>query len=259
MIANDNRDIWVMDLARGVPLRITFDAGNDWTASWSPDGTRIAFGSTRATKTQIYEKSATGSGAETVLSPDESSAIPVNWSPDNKYIVFSRPKQLGQNARIYDTWLMPVSGEHKGIPYLETSFDKSHARVSPDGRWIAYATNESGMYQIVVQTFPDSNGGKWPISAQGGTEPKWRRDGGELYYLAFDGKLMAVPVSGPAFVAGQPVALFQTPLKVNRSQPPRDRRYDVSPDGRFLVVVPETASSPSSMTVVVNWPAALGK
>src|SRR6266700_4163315 len=94
------------------------------------------------------------------------------------------------------------------------------ARVSPDSHWIAYATNDSGMYQIVVQSFPDPNGGKWQITAQGGVEPKWRHDGRELYYLALDGKLMSVPVKGDrTFQAGTPRPLFPTPLNVNRAQP----------------------------------------
>ena len=91
------------------------------------------------------------------------------------------------------------------MPLLESPFDKSHARVSPDGRFVAYSTNESGIYQIVVQTFPGANGGKWQISADGGVEPKWRRDGRELYYLALDGKLMSVSIGGPPSSAGRPV------------------------------------------------------
>jgi Tol biopolymer transport system component len=212
MTANNNSDIWVMDFARAIPQRISFDAARDWTAAWSPDGTRVAYASGRGAGTQIYEKSSTGSGAETLLSPNEPNAIPVHWTPDGKSIVFSRPATNSQNNRIYDTWLMPVEGEHKATPYLETGFDKFHARVSPNGRWIAYSTNESGTYQIVVQTFPNASGGKWQISAEGGVEPKWRHDGRELYYLGFDGKLMAVSISGLDFVAGRPEMLFQTTL-----------------------------------------------
>jgi dipeptidyl aminopeptidase/acylaminoacyl peptidase len=261
MITNNNRDIWVIDLARSVPSRITFDPGADWTASWSPDGGRLAFASSRAgndnvTQTKIYEKSSTGAGTETVMPAGDVSAIPVHWSPDNKYIVFSRLK--GKTPG-YDTWLLPLSGEPKPMALLESPFDKFQARVSPDGRFVAYSTNESGMYQIVVQTFPDANGGKWQISAEGGVEPKWRRDGRELYYLALDGKLMAVSIGGPVFVPGRLVTLFQTPLSVNRTQPLRDRRYDVGPDGRFLMVVPAASGAPVPTTVVVNWPTALEK
>ena len=257
-ITNNNRDIWVVDLERGAPLRVTFDAGSDWTASWSPDGSRLAYASSRAGQfTKIYEKSSTGSGIETALPPDDANAIPVHWSPDDKYIVFSRLRSTPQGG--YDTWLLPLFGERKPIPYLESTFDRIQARVSPDGHYIAYTTNESGTFQIVVQTFPDPNGGKWPISADGGVEPKWKRDGRELYYLALDGKLMAVPINGPGFQPGRPSVLFQTPLTVNRSNPTRDRRFDVTPDGRFLLVAPVAAAAAPPTTVVVNWAAELEK
>jgi hypothetical protein len=125
---------------------------------------------------------------------------------------------------------------------------------------MAYSTNDSGTYQIVVQSFPDPNGGRWQITAQGGVEPKWRRDGRELYYLALDGKLMSVPLKADrTFEAGTPVPLFQTPLTVNRNQPERDRRYDVTPDGRFLIVTPQATPASTAVTAVVNWPSGLGE
>jgi eukaryotic-like serine/threonine-protein kinase len=261
MIADNNRDIWVIDLERSIPQRVTFDAGGDWTASWSPDGSRLAFASTRASNeniTRIYEKSATGAGTEVALPPGDVSAIPVHWSADDKFIVFSRLRSSGSTAR-YDTWLLPLSGDRKPTPFLESEFDKVQARVSPDSRFIAYSTNESGTYQVVVQTFPDPNGGKWQVSGQGGVEPKWRRDGRELYYLALDGKLMSVSVGGPAFTAGRPAVLFQTPLTVNRASPSRDRRYDVAPDGRFLMVVPAASARVLPHTVLINWTAGIAQ
>jgi Tol biopolymer transport system component len=254
MITNSNRDVWVVDLERSVAQPVTFDPGSDWTSSWSPDGTRLAFASTRAGNdgaTKIYEKSSTGAGTETIL-PTDTSSIPVHWSADGKYIVFSRLRQAGNTAS-YDTWLLPLFGDRKATPLLETGFDKFQARVSPNSNYVAYSTNESGSYQIVVQTFPDASGGKWQISSEGGFEPKWRRDGRELYYLAPDGKLMSVSISGPAFTAGRPVELFQTPLTVNRAQPTRDRRYDVAPDGRFLMVVPSATGGATPYSVIVNW------
>jgi WD40 repeat protein len=250
------RDIWVIDVERAVSARISFDPGSDWTATWSPDGSRLAYASSRLDKTRIYLKSSTGAGTETEL-PSETDAIPVHWSRDNKYIVYSRSR--GSSG--YDTWLALPSGEGKPVPYLESPFDKMQVRISPDGRSAAYATNESGAYQIVVQTFPDPNGGKWPISAAGGIEPKWRHDGKELYYLAMDGKLMAVPIArtGSSFKAGRPEALFQTSIALNRAQPGRDRRYDVAPDGRFLIVTPAVTPTSMPISVVVNWQAGLGK
>ena len=255
IVTNNNRDIWVVDVSRSVAQPVTFDPGSDWTASWSPDGSRLVFGSTRSHSdgtTRIYEKSSTGAGTETVLPSGDVSSIPVHWSADGKYIVFSRQRQLG-NTSSYDTWLLPLFGDRKPTPLLETGFDKFQARVSPNNNLVAYSTNESGTYQVVVQTFPDASGGKWQISATGGVEPKWRRDGRELYYLGMDGKLMSVAISGPPFIAGRPVELFQTPLTVSRAQPTRDRRYDVTPDGRFLMVVPGATGAPTPYSVIVNW------
>jgi len=261
IVTNGNRDIWVVDLGRSVAQPITFDPGSDWTASWSPDGSRLVFGSSRSNSdgtTKIYEKSSTGAGTETVLPSGDVSSIPVHWSSDGKYIVFSRQRQL-RNTSSYDTWLLPLFGDRKPVPLLETGFDKFQARVSPNSNFVAYSTNESGTYQVVVQTFPDASGGKWQISATGGVEPKWRRDGRELYYLGTDGKLMSVAISGPPFTAGRPVELFQTPLTVNLAQPTRDRRYDVAPDGRFLMVVPGATGVPTPYSVIVNWTEGLAR
>src|SRR5262249_17221751 len=144
-----------------------------------------------------------------------------------------------------DTWLQPLFGDRMPKPFLESPFDKIQARVSPDSQWVAYTTNETGMFQIVVQSFPDATKGRWQISAEGGVDPKWRGDGRELYYLALDGKLMSVALKVDRTIeAARPVPLFQTPLTVNRTRPDRGRRYDVSRDGkRFLIVTPNTKAN----------------
>jgi Tol biopolymer transport system component len=253
-IADNNRDVWVIDVARAVPSRLTFDPASDWTPVWSPDGSQILFASNRA-GTHMYQRPASGVGSDRLVFKSDKSEIPVSWSRDGRYIVFSRTKASGAGGGV-DTWLLALAGEPKATPFIESQFDKAQARISPDGRWITYVTNDSGTYQVVVQSFPDPNGGRWQITAQGGIEPKWRRDGRELYYLAPDGKLMAVPVnSDGTFQAGSPTVLFQTPLVVTRGQSPRDRRYDVAPDGRFLFSVPTAAATQSPVTVVVNWTA----
>jgi Tol biopolymer transport system component len=150
----------------------------------------------------IMEKSATGAGMETKVESGGVASIPVHWSPDGKYIVFSRQRSGGNG---FDNWLLPLFGDRMPKPYLESTFDRIQSRVSPDSRYLAYTTNESGTFQIVVQTFPDPNGGKWQISAEGGVQPKWRRDGRELYYLSLDGKMMSVPVgTAPSFTAAVP-------------------------------------------------------
>jgi Tol biopolymer transport system component/tRNA A-37 threonylcarbamoyl transferase component Bud32 len=260
-LADNNRDVWVIDLARGVPSRITFDPRSDWTPVWSPDGSRIAFAAQTNTGPHMYQKSAAGVGTETLMFKSDATEIPVSWSHDGHYIVFSRFKPAG--AAGVDTWLLNLSGEPAASPYLESPFDKAQARISPDGRWLAFTINDSGMYQIMVQSFPDPNRGRWQITAQGGIEPKWRRDGRELYYLALDGNLMAVPIKDTrpdqAFEAGTPITLFPTALPVSRTQSPRDRRYDVAPDGRFLIATPAVAGGPEPVTAVVNWASGLEK
>jgi len=253
---NSSRDIWIVDLKRAVPSRITFDSGDDWSPSWSADGSRIIFASTRGNSgTHIYQKSSSGAGNDEVVYAGERNEVPVHWSPDGRHVVFSQLRP-GGNAS-YDTWLLNMA-DKKTSPFVESPFDKTNARVSPDGHLMAYATNDSGMYQVVVQTFPDPNGGRWQITAQGGSEPKWRRDSRELYYLAFDGKLMAVTVQSD-HTFGTPTALFETPLTVNRTQANRDRRYDVAPDGRFLFAVLAGTAAQSANIAVVNWTAGLAK
>jgi serine/threonine protein kinase len=255
---NGNRDIWVIDIARSVPSRITFENSPEWSPSWSSDESRLIFASTRDGGTGVYSKSSSGVGSTELVFSAEKNEVPVSWSRDGRYAVFSR--QHANAGAAYDTWLLDMSGEKKATPLVESPFDKVTARISPDGRWIAYATNDTGMYQIVVQSFPDPNGGRWQITAQGGFEPKWRHDGRELYYLAFDGKLMAVPIkTDKTFEAGTAAPLFETPLQVGRSLSSRDRRYDVSSDGRFLIVTPMNTAGPQPIVAVVNWMAGLAK
>jgi Tol biopolymer transport system component len=235
---------------------MTYDPASDWSPSWSADGTKIIYASSRSGNNDIYEKAANGIGAEDLVYKSDKVEIPVAWSHDGKYIAFSRFRSSGAGT---DMFVLQTAPEQKEMQYVESPFEKVHARISPDGHWLAYATNDSGMYQIVVQSFPDPNSGKWQITSQGGVEPKWRRDGRELYYLALDGKLMAVPVkTDRTFEAGTPSLLFETPLTVNRGRADRDRRYDVAPDGRFLFVLP-VQSAPSPTTVVVNWTSGLEK
>ena len=175
------------------------------------------------------------------------SATPLDWSPDGKWILY---QQTGQNAGI-DLWLLPLDGDRKPVLYLQTPFNERAGAFSPDGRWIAYQSNESGQDQIYVQTIPAS-GAKYQISSAGGTEPRWRRDGKELFYVSPDQKLMAVPMAlGARVEPGTPQALFAAVGLTG---------YEVARDGqRFLVNVPagaEGAAAPP-ITVVLNWTAGL--
>jgi serine/threonine protein kinase/Tol biopolymer transport system component len=230
-------DVWIID-ARGVPNKLTADnPGLDDYPVWSPDGTHIVFGSTREQKglqSHLYQKSSSGVGTAELLLPGDVTDIdfPQDWSPAG--ILFERLKisALG----ILDVWVLSLP-DRKASLYLHNGFLNSQAQFSPDGHYVAYTTNEPGTYQIVVRTFPDPSGNQWVITAQGGAEPLWKRDGQELYYLAPDGKIMAVAVkTGSTFTAGPPTPLFQTTL-------PR-RRHLSGADMLFLRTVSDFFSHP---------------
>jgi Tol biopolymer transport system component/predicted Ser/Thr protein kinase len=250
-------DIWMLDLARGVHTRFTFD-GQSMRGTWSPDGTRLAFASLR---NNIYQKDSSGAGNEELLAK---SGSPEGWSRDGRYLLYS----VFDAKTNSDLWVLgDPSGppeSRKPVPYLQTPFNERQGQFSPDGHWIAYVSDESGLnqYQIYVQSFP-AGAGKFQVSTgAGGMQPRWRRDGKEIFYLAADGKLMAVGVqTAPTFEAVAPKALFDPQIARGRAPPWVFFRYDVTADGkRFLVNSVSTApesSAPAPITVVVNWLAAL--
>jgi Tol biopolymer transport system component len=184
-----------------------------------------------------------------------------DWSRDGKYVVFVRAPAGGAYS---DIWVKPMLGE-KPFPIVQSkSFLQGEPRVSPNSRWLAYTTNKNGRYQIVVQAFPDPNGNTFTVTADGGIYPAWRGDGRELYYLALDGKLMAVSVKedGDKLVFGASIALFQSPLTAPSNPAASD--YDTADGKRFLFIVnnstdPTTPNDSGKLTAVVNWTAALPK
>jgi dipeptidyl aminopeptidase/acylaminoacyl peptidase len=222
---------------------------------WSPDGSRIVFSSDRGGGSSIYQRLSNGTGKDEIIVNFSAPAGPHDWSPDGKFIVVSILFGMGST----DLWLVPLFGDQKPTPFVQTEFSERQARFSPDGKWIAYASNASGTYQVYVEAFPTS-GGKWQVSAAGGAQPQWRGDGKELFYLAPDRKLMAVEVSGArsAFTTGMPKALFE--LNVSPIFPGGGGaiNYAATRDGqRFIVntVVGDSAQVP--ITVVLNWTADL--
>ena len=202
---------------RGVISRFTFRPGINRNPVWSPDGSSLVFAlqGSGGYSGDIYRKPAGGNGREELLIHAGINGFPTDWSPDGKWIVY---QQSAQKTAI-DLWLMPVNGARTPVPYLQTPFDETEARFSPDGRWMAYVSNESGLSQIYVQSVPPS-GTKYQISASGGVAPQWRRDGKELFYVSADQKLMAAPIKlGATVEVGAPEALFHHPSNVATTRP----------------------------------------
>jgi serine/threonine protein kinase len=261
--SSDNRDIWVLDSVRGVTSRLTFDPAIDDPPMWSPDGLRVVWASNRSGVFNLYVKSANGGGPEQLLvTMGAPAGWPEDWSRDGRFIIYQIPgAKTGQ-----DLWIAPqpseaAGGDRKPFPYLQTEFDEKHGRFSPDGRWVAYSSNESGRDEVYVQSFPAS-GARFQISAGGGMEPQWRKDGAELFYIAEDRTLMAVPVklarsSSDSLQVGQAKRLFRVPLIdafiVGRS-------YEVSNDGqRFLLRALASGATAPPLMVVLNWQTQLKK
>jgi serine/threonine protein kinase/Tol biopolymer transport system component len=250
----DNRDIWLVDLARGTRTRLTFDAASDHLGSWSPDGAQIAFQSNRKGNYDLYIKPSSGAGAEQPLLESSHVKMVMDWSRDGRYVLYND----GDPKTGYDLWALPVQGDRKPLLVVNTPFEERLSQFSPDGRWVAYQSNESGRFEIYVQPFP-MPGGKWQVSTAGGTAPRWRHDGKELFFMAPDGKLMAasVQVSGSTFESASPVVLFQTRAATGGNANIKPQ-YDVSRDGRFLInTVIETATVPISL--ILNWHPERGK
>jgi Tol biopolymer transport system component len=271
-------DVWTVDTQRGVATRLTFDEASDDLTVWSPDNTQIVFNSGRdgvpGVPSSLYVRAANGTGSEDLLLAGRTDElmIPFDWSPDGRYLLFARAGVTTWQQRI-DLWTLEMTGERRAAPLIESPFRKETARFSPDGRWIAYSSNEGGTHQIFIQPFPELGRGKWTISTRGGREPRWRGDGAELYYMEPSGTLMAVDleVNGDRIEPGQPQPLFELgfPLPAPNAAP--DYFYDVSADGeRFLINEPVDAATstlaasstdtgpPPTLTVIANWAAGLG-
>jgi Tol biopolymer transport system component len=246
------RDIWLYDVARGLRTRFTFDPADELQTIWSPDGSRVVFNSRRKGHLDMFQKASSGAGSEDALFEDNLEKYPVSWSPDGRFILyvsFGSPTGL-------DLWVLPLSGDRKPVPFLNTKFNEAAGQFSPDGRWVAYQSDESGKNEVYVTPFPGP-GGKWQISTGGGGFPRWRHDGNEIFYLAPDNKLMAAAVNGKgsSFEVGAVKPLFETRAVVGLRN-----RYAVSADGpRFLInTAPEQAAS-APITVVLNWTTGLKK
>jgi serine/threonine protein kinase len=245
-----NMDVWIFEFARGVSTRFTFDKATDRAPVWFPDGSHVVFGSYRGGPAWLYQKASNGAGDDELLfKPPDTGGTPTDWSRDGRYVLYNPP------AQPTDIWMLALgnSGDHKAVPLVKTPANERGARFSPDGRWFAYTSNESGVDEVYVRQFdpasPES-GGKWMVSKGGGGSVRWRKDGKELFYINV-GEVMAVDVStSPVFQAGIPKALFKMQST--------SVFWDVAPDGqRFLLPIPVGANSPAPYKVVLNWTSTL--
>ena len=244
-------DIWVDDLQRGASTRLTFDAANEFTPQWSPDDSKVVYSSDAKGAGDLMIKDSSGTGVEEVLYASPYLKIPSDWSRDGKAILFSEqsPKMS------FDVWMYSLEN-HKATVLLQTPFQETNGRFSPDGRWLLYQTDESGRTEVYVMSLSGKRG-KWQISTGGASRPRWSADGKRIYYVSPDFKLMAVDVAPGRddFVAGTPRVLFPVNMKrINGTQ------YDFSADGkRILVNTPMEQTEIAPLTLVQNWTSALKK
>jgi serine/threonine protein kinase len=254
-IAFENTDIWLLELSSGALTRFTFGAVSDASAVWSPDGSRIVYSSNRNGIYDLYWRPSSGAANEELLLKSDFLKTPDDWSRDGKYLIYEEVNPKTDK----DLWILPMSGDRKPRPFLVTPAQEGHAAISPDGRWIAYASNETGRFEIYVQSFP-TPGGKWQISTEGGDQPQWRRDGKELFFLALNRKIMALTVQEQGtFQPGAPQALFEAAVSMGGLSDSHSR-YVFTPDGqRVLVIVNvgQEAGASSPINVVLNWNAEL--
>jgi Tol biopolymer transport system component len=241
-------DIWIYDLERNTRTRFTFDPSDDFGPLWSHDDSRVVFSSARKSPGDIYQRDSAGTAKEEPLLSSNAFEMALDWSPDGRVLLFQVDDPRTPNQM--DLWTYSAA-DGKATPFLQSAFNEILGRFSPDGRWIAYVSNESGKEEVYVVPFPGP-GGKWQISTAGGRAPLWTRGGREIVYQAPGDEIMAVEVrAAPTFQAGIPKALFKTHLR-----PPPGGQFDVTPDGeRFLVNLRPAEEISDPVTLVQNWAA----
>jgi serine/threonine-protein kinase len=241
-----NVDIWLYDFARDSLTRLTFDAGEDILPTWTPDGRRIVFASNRIGPMDLYWIAADGGVPEKVLLAEPGGQMPGSCSPDGHLLAYTEgPGETG-----FDIWVLPLEGTGKPRPFLQTPFQERAPAFSPDGRWIAYTSDETGREEVYVRPFPGP-GEKWRISIDGGTEPIWSHDEKELFFRSGERMMVAAVRAGASFEARKPAVLFESRSETD----PPFRTFQVSADGRrFLMVRRSEPDSPTMpIAVVLNW------
>jgi serine/threonine-protein kinase len=252
-IFDQEYDIWLWDLARTTFTRVTSDPGLDNYPVWTPDSRRLLFSSERAGARSLFGQAADGTGSIERLTETPNRQNPTSISPDGARLVFTETMPgTGQ-----DVMTLPLSGERRVTPLIQTPFEERNGEVSPDGRWIAYEANDSGQFEIYVRPFPKVMDGRWQVSTGGGTRPLWARNAQELFYLAGPtGALMRVGVErGDTWAATAPVQLLEGRYATGSLETAVGRTYDVSLDGqRFLMIKPGVwTKAPTSFVIVQNW------
>jgi hypothetical protein len=247
--SNQNTDVWIYELQHDGAKRMTFDPAIDAMPVWSPDASRLVFSSSRQNVFNLYLKAADGTQEEKLIQHVDVDEYPSDWSRDARFILYNRGPDL---------WFLTLP-EMTSTPFLKTPSTLKNGHYSPDGKWVAYASNESGKWEVYVTSFPAAQG-KWQVSSGGGEQPRWRGDGKELFYLSSDGKMMAAPVSeGANFDAGAPIVLFQANPR-EAAATSEQAFYDVSRDGqRFLINTEVRQAEVEPMSIVLNWAAKLNQ
>ena len=253
MDGDGNEDVLIYDLARDIATRFTFDPANDSYPVWSPDGERVVFASTREGVSSLFSKAADGTGEAERLTTSTRNQFSSSWSSDGTTLFFV---ETGPQTGL-DIGILSMDDERASETLIETKFQEVYSEISPDGRWLAYQSAESGQREVYVRPFPNVDTGRWQVSRGGGLQPVWAPDGRELFYRRFDDQAMMVaPIeTEPTFSPGNPAVLFEA---TNFPVPGGPRRFDIAPDGqRFLMTKQgETISedaTPPQINIVLNW------
>jgi serine/threonine-protein kinase len=251
VIESDERaEVWVKQLDRGPLSRLTFEGDYNGYPSWTPDGRSITFGSLRDGEWNVWIKRADGTGPEELLLDLEQDIWVTEWSRDGEWLLVSVDGPPGTD----DILAMRVGVDSVPVPVVAGAFDEYEPALSPDGRWLAYVSDESGLPEVYVRPFPNTADGKWQISTDGGIEPAWSRDGSELFFRSLDGQSIEVAdmQRGPSAAARE--VLLNLPPQNDYERNQRNRLYDVAPDGRFVMIQrPGTPDVSGELVIVQNW------